>query len=117
MDQQNQTHSSAPNFDVKDINENKVMAAIGYVGILCFVPLLGQKDSPYCQFHGRQGLVLLIVWVAAFFLNIIPLLGWILWYFASIILGIISIIGIIKAYKGEKWELPFLAEFARKIKI
>ena len=117
MDEIKQEPTVSEQFDQKDIEDNKVMAAIGYIGILCLVPLLGGKNSPYCQFHGKQGLVLLIAWIAVFFLNVIPLLGWVLWYLASIILVIVSIIGIIKAYKGEKLELPVLADFAKKIKI
>ena len=72
-------------FEQKDIDDSKAFAAIGYLGILCFVPLLLKKDSPYAQFHGKQGLVLFIAEVVLFFINIIPVLGQLVWLFASIV--------------------------------
>ncbi|MBT4722675.1 DUF4870 domain-containing protein [Candidatus Falkowbacteria bacterium] len=104
-------------FEQKDIDDSKAFAAIGYLGILCFVPLLLKKDSPYAQFHGKQGLVLFIAEVVLFFINIIPVLGQLVWLFASIVFLIISVIGLLKAWNGESWELPILGEYARKIKL
>ncbi len=49
-----------PTVDQKDVEENKIMAVIAYFGILCLIPLLAKKDSPYAQFHAKQGLVLFI---------------------------------------------------------
>jgi hypothetical protein len=44
----------------KDAEDNRVMAAIGYLGILFLVPLLVKKDSPFAQFHAKQGLALFV---------------------------------------------------------
>jgi fumarate reductase subunit D len=104
-------------FDKKDIDDSKAFAAIGYIGILCFVPLLLKKDSPYAQFHGKQGLVLFIAEVVIFFINIIPVLGQLVWLFASVLFLILSIFGLLKAWNGESWELPVLGEYAKKIKL
>jgi len=101
----------------KDINDNKVFAAIGYLGILCLLPILLKKDSKYAQFHGKQALVLFIAEVAVMFVNIIPFLGQLVWFFASIFFLIISIVGIIKSLQGEYWEMPILGEYAKKIKL
>jgi len=104
-------------FEKKDIDDSKAFAAIGYIGILCFVPLLLKKDSPYAQFHGKQGLVLFIAEVVIFFINIIPVLGQLVWLFASVLFLILSIFGLLKAWNGESWELPVLGEYAKKIKL
>lgn len=101
----------------KDVEENKLIAAIGYIGILCIIPLLGKKDSEFAQFHGKQGLVLVIGWVINFLIGIVPVLGWILSFIGTIALLILSILGIIKALAGEKWEMPYLAEYAKKINL
>ena len=58
----------------KQIDENKVIAAIGYFGILCLLPLILKKDSPFAQFHGKQGLVLLIAFVLLWGVNVGALL-------------------------------------------
>ena len=104
-------------FDKKDIDDSKAFAAIGYIGILCFVPLLLKKDSPYAQFHGKQGLVLFIAEVIIFFINIIPVLGQLVWLIGSVLFLTLSILGLLKAWNGESWELPILGEYAKKIKL
>jgi len=101
----------------KDAADNKVIAAIGYIGILCLIPLLLKKDSKFAQFHARQGLVLFIAEIVVSFVNIIPLLGPMIWFAASVVFFVVSIIGLIKALKGEYWKLPFLHEYAKRINI
>ncbi len=97
----------------KDIEDNKVIAAIGYVGILALVPLLLKPKSKYAKFHGKQGLILLIGWVINMFLAIIPPLA----FLVMLALVVLSVLGVLKALAGEYWEMPYLANLAKKIKI
>lgn len=99
----------------KDIEENKVIAAIGYLGILCVLPLFMKKESPFAQFHGKQGLVLFVVWIALSFINIIPFLGQLIWVLGSLVLLVVMIIGIMNALQGKMWEMPILGDLAKKI--
>ncbi len=101
----------------KDIEENKVVAAIGYLGILCLIPLLLKPKSQFAKFHGKQGLVLVIGWVINFFIGLVPFIGWFLGLIGMIALVVLSILGILKSLAGEYWEMPYLAEYAEKIKI
>ncbi len=101
----------------KDIEENKLIAAIGYIGILCLIPLILKPKSQFAKFHGKQGLILVIGWVINFFIGIIPFIGWLLGFIGMIALLVLSILGIIKSLAGEYWEMPYLAEYAKKIKI
>ena len=98
-----------------DIEENKVIAAIGYLGILCVLPLFMKKESPFAQFHGKQGLVLFVVWIALSFINIIPLLGQLIWVLGSLVLLVVMVIGIMNALQGKMWEMPVLGDLAKKI--
>ena len=43
-----------------DVESNKAMAVLSYLGILVLVPLLGAKNSPFARFHTNQGLILCI---------------------------------------------------------
>lgn len=104
-------------FDPQDVKNNKVLAAVGYFGILCFLPLLLAKDSAYAKHHGKQGLVLFIAEAIVFFVNIIPILGQIIFTLAMIFFFIMSIMGLLKALNGEKWEVPILGKYANKIEI
>ncbi len=115
----------------KDIDENKLMAVLSYIGILVLIPLLAKKDSPYTQFHAKQGLVLLITGVAlgvistvTGFIAIIPVIGWIIGmlvglavFVSGIALFIFGIMGIINAATGKMKELPIIGQYADKINI
>jgi len=101
----------------EDIQDNKVIAALSYFGLLVLVPLLAKKDSPYCQFHAKQGLVLLIAWVIIGIIAVIPILGWIVGFLGSIFLLVLFVIGLINALGGKAKELPVIGQFGAKFNI
>ncbi|MCC7523131.1 DUF4870 domain-containing protein [Candidatus Uhrbacteria bacterium] len=105
--------ASKMHFDPKDVEENKLLAAIAYLWILCFVPLLLKKDSKFAYEHGKQGLVMFIVGLLGMFIFWIPLIGWLLW------LGVVilNIVAIIKALQGEFWEIPLFGQFRNKFNL
>ncbi len=106
-----------PHGNPKDIEENKVLAAIAYIGPLCLVPLLAKKDSPFAQHHGKQGLVLFIAEIVISLVNIVPILGQLVWLVGSIVFLVISIMGLVKALNGEMWEVPVIGQYAKQIKL
>lgn len=99
----------------KDIDENKLMAALAYV--IVFIPLFLAKDSKFAQFHTKQGLVLFVGWIFIAFLNVIPILGWILSPILALVAALIAILGIVMALQGKEYRIPIIAEFADKIKM
>lgn len=101
----------------KDIEENKLLAALGYIGILCVLPLALKPKSQFCKFHGKQGLILLIGEVINMFIGVIPVIGWFLAIIGGISLLILSILGFLKSLSGEYWEMPYLSEYAQKINL
>lgn len=88
--------------------DEKLMAAIGYIGILFLIPLLGKKESKFCQYHGKQAMVLFI---AEIILSWIPFVGW---FILAPILGIIGIIALIMAAMGKWWDIPVIGPLAKK---
>ena len=100
----------------QDLQEDRLFAAIGYLGILCLIPLLLKKDSAFAQHHGKQGLVILIVWLGLWVGMIVPILGQIVWAFGSMALIVLIILGMVNALQGKMWEVPFLAKYAKQIK-
>jgi len=104
------------NFDKKDIEDNKLVAALAY--IIFFIPLLAAKDSKFAKEHAKQGLVLLIasliIWVAGM---IIPVLGWfIIGPLGSLLVLIVAIVAIIKTLQGEFWEIPYIGKYRSNFK-
>jgi len=93
-----------------DIQQNKVMAIIAY--ILFFVPLLAAKESPYAQYHARQGFNLFLLALATnVVLGIIPIIGWLLLPFANLGILALVIIGILAAANGQVKPLPLIGKY------
>ena len=85
------------------------MGVLAY--ILFFIPLLAAKDSPFARFHANQGLVLFLGGIASSILMVIPILGWLLAPVVSIIIMVLSVIGIINALNGRAKVLPIIGKF------
>jgi uncharacterized membrane protein len=122
------TADTTAQFDPKDIEQNKVMAVLSYLGILLLVPLLAAKGSRFARFHAGQGLNLLIAligWtimhnVLMAILRAILLHGatWRLYSLIGTILSLVyivftvlAIIGIINALNGKAKELPLVGRY------
>lgn len=96
-----------------DVESTRLVAALAYLWILFLVPLLLKRDSKFAQFHAKQGLVLFIVEFIVGLIIWIPLFGQVL--FVAVL--ILAIAGILKAYNGEWWKMPFIYKWSEKIKI
>ena len=115
----NNTADTTNEYDPQDIEKNKVMAILAYLGILVLVPLFGAKESRFARFHTNQGLILCIVGIALYI--IVRILLAISWKLAAIVgiflwiieiaIFILAIIGIINAAKGRAKELPLIGKF------
>lgn len=55
------TEDNTKDYDKKDIDTNKGLAMISYLGPLALIPFLVSKDSKFVQFHSKQGLNLFII--------------------------------------------------------
>lgn len=129
----NYTSYQAADPETADVQNNKVMAVLAYIGILVLIPLFAAKESKYARFHTKQGLTLAIFSAAYGILTgiINAVLSFILpardYYFYSVpnpivsivstILGlgsiffvVLAIMGIVSACQGKKQELPVLGK-------
>jgi uncharacterized membrane protein len=98
-----------------DVEKNKVMGILAYLGILWLVPLLAAKDSPFAKYHCNQGLVLFLgamcVWFCCLIITFIPFLNLImilLWPVFGITCLVFAILGIINAANGVCKPLPLI---------
>ncbi len=105
-----------PTFDKKDVEENKILACLSYVGILFLVPLLAKKESKFAQEHAKQGLVLSIAYVVLLIIGVVPVIGWLLGFFGSLALLVVDLIALVKCFQGEFWEVPVLGKLRKEFK-
>lgn len=117
----NNTADTTYEYDAADINNNKVMAILAYIGILVLVPLLAAKESKFARFHTNQGLVLWILSLACSIVmsivtSVATIIGlWPLSLVTSLVSGAVGIItlvfmilGIVNAATGKAKELPLI---------
>ncbi len=113
------TPEATAQFHPQDIQNNKMMAVLAYIGILVLVPLFAAKESPFAKYHTNQGLVLFIIEIAGIILLSIltAIMSWRLLILSSLLSLIFSlaflawsIIGIINAAGGKAKELPLIGK-------
>lgn len=97
-------------FDPADIEKNKVISALAYLGILFFLPLVVCPDSKFGRFHANQGLVLLLFGIALSIVAVIPILGWIIAIVGSIASLVFFIMGLVNALQGKAVPLPLIGK-------
>ena len=94
----------------EDIEANKVLAILAYIGILVIIPLLAGKDSKFARFHTNQGLILFIFAIIISFLSF--KLSWMGWVFKVLdaFVVVFAVLGIINAASGKAKELPLIGK-------
>lgn len=125
-DQNNQNQSletttpvnSVPKQEDYTFDDTTIMASLSYLGPLVLIPFLTKRDNAFIMFHVRQGLVLFGIEIALMFVNMMsffmltPIIGLI-----NICLLILSIIGILNAFRMKEAEIPLVGKWAGKISI
>ena len=100
-----------------DVKQNRPLAVVCYLWIFAFVPFILGKKDPFILFHAKQGIVLAIAWFLVWVIGIIPILGWLVFFFGGIILLVVNLMAIIKAWHGEEWKIPYLYDYVKVLNL
>src|SRR6266508_3267967 len=121
------TPGPPPQGTTQRVPDTRLLAAIAYVPGLCILTLLLDNGDPFSRHHARQGLVLLFVeLIAAVAIAIldatvghVPVLGPFVVGLIKLACGfaflVVAAIGAARAAMGERWRIPFLAEYAERL--
>ncbi len=88
--------------------DNNLLAALSYVWVLSLLMLLFKRNDPFVLHHARQGFILNILTLVAWF----PVLGWIV--FALAAAGMV--IGFIQAWQGKEYRVPYVYGWSQWLK-
>ena len=92
----------------------RVMAAMSYLGILCFIPLHFCADDSFVNFHARQGAVIWI-WTAISLLAFaVPGMRW-LFSISIVLISAASFIGIVSSLLLKSWKFPVIGKLAKRL--
>jgi fumarate reductase subunit D len=96
-----------------------VMLVLSYLGILALIPLLVEKEDREVQWHAKNGLVLFVAYIAAWF--VIHFAGAVIHFLAcagclagsvlAVLYLVVVILCIVKALNGERFIVPGLSQF------
>jgi len=101
--------------DIKFNKENALMAALSCIPIVGAIVFFVEKKDLFVRYFAAQyGLTLLVV-PLNFVLGVIPVLGWCMIPIVNLGLFVLVVIGAMKAYKGERYDMPMVSEWALKL--
>lgn len=95
----------------------KILAALGYlVGIVALIALLIEpyKNERFVKHHAVQALALWVASIAIGVVTAIPYIGWVLGPIGGIAIFVFAIMGAIKAFGSEMWEMPVVYNIVKQ---
>ncbi|MBF0154037.1 MAG: hypothetical protein HQL64_09890 [Magnetococcales bacterium] len=94
---------------------SRINAMFSYLGILCLIPLILNRDDEYVHFHARQGTVLW-TWATLSILALhIPVIGPFFFSFSAMLIALLSLVGILSVLFSRAWKIPFISVLAGRI--
>lgn len=87
----------------------KFLSALGYLPFFFLIPLFAKKDSAYCQYHAKQGLVVTLVFMIIGVLGISKALENIIGFMHLLVIGFFGFM----ALRGNKKDVPMISEMAK----
>ena len=79
-----------------------------YLSVLCLAPILFKRQDSFVMQHAKQGLILFVWEMGSLAFSVIPLLGQYIWLISFTICSGLSLIGVIQASLGRRWNLPWI---------
>ena len=95
------------------VEEGKTMAIISYlwiIGLIIAFVMNNEKKNEFASYHIKQSLGLSLTWLVLSFINVIPILGWLVFIVASFVLLYMWIMGFMNAVNLKEKPVPLLGE-------
>ncbi|MEE8483711.1 MAG: hypothetical protein V3S46_03855 [Nitrospinota bacterium] len=95
--------------------KSRFLSVLSYLGILCLVPMILNKDDEYVNFHARQGLFLWMWGVLAIFGLYVPVVGRYFFSISALLIVLFSLIGILSVLMTRAWRFPIIGDWAERL--
>jgi len=103
--QENIIETSLETEEMTSLHE-RTIAALSYIGFFAIVPFYLKKDSKFCRFHGKQGMLIAIIFFFAKLLIVVDVINDL---FLILQFGIFVYMGM-QAISGKWKKLPLVYE-------
>lgn len=114
-------------FLVEPSDRARWIAAVGYIGFVCFFSLWSARKDSFIRSHASQGVLLFVAECAGILVGVIlgvtvgqiKIIGLIIVGLFELIAGLaalmLSLAGFVKALFGEDWRMPFLGDYRDRV--
>jgi uncharacterized membrane protein len=103
-----------PTTAVAGLDDN-VAGALAYLTVIpaiLFLVLEPYSRKPFIRFHAFQSIGLTVLLVVTMIFTMIPLIGWFLGPLVMLVLAVLWVLCVLKAFAGSKFTLPIVGPFA-----
>jgi uncharacterized membrane protein len=97
--------------------EDKTVAILSYLTIIGFIVAIFMYQNQKTRlgaFHLRQVLGIVVTGIAGGVCAVVPILGWLVWFFVVIVLFVLWIMGLLSAVRGDMRPVPVLGEYYQR---
>ena len=99
-------------FMPEDIERTHLLAAICYLSfIFIIIALLLEPNSKFLRYHINQSILIYLFGIASAAAMIVPFIGWIVGGIASVAALIFTVMGVVRAFKGEAKDTPIIGKY------
>jgi uncharacterized membrane protein len=95
----------------------KLWAMVSYIPLVAALALLISGESKYVRLHGRQGLLVFLIFFVCIFIYLVPFIGPLLGGLIQFALFILGVFSMYQALIGNWWKIPVLGDIAEMIPI
>lgn len=100
-------------------DDSKLLAFFAtFLSIVGFaLVIISKKNDKYVTFYAKQSLVIFIIYIIGFAVSMLPLMGKIISPFIYIATIVFWVFSWVYALSGETKKVPFVGDYAQKIKL
>lgn len=103
---ENSEHIQKP-IDGKSI---AIISYLTFIGLIIALLLNSQNKISFAAYHIRQSIGLMLTALVSSFINLLPIVGWLLYIPILVVLMIMWFRGLMNAINHKEQPLPFLGE-------
>ncbi len=98
-------------------SEEKIWALISYLPLLALMALVLKPSSEYMKLHGRQGLLIFLIFFFNIFVYLVPYIGPVIGVIIHLATIAVALFSMYQAFIGNWWKIPVLGDIAELIPV
>ncbi len=96
-------------------SDEKLWGLISYVPLVGLIGLVVKPESAYIRLHGRQGLLLFLIFFFSIFVYLLPFIGPLVGAIIHIGVIVLGVFSMYHAFIGNWWKIPAIGDIAEQI--